>query len=84
MATPTVKLLAMSDEELMERALSGDAYSQKIAATAFALRLAQRVATDARATLTATRKIAWYTLLVAGATSLVAVATLVAAILSHH
>ena len=84
MATPARELIAMSDEELMERALSGDAYNQKVAATAFALRLVQHVATDARATLTATRKIAWYTLLVAGATFLVAVATFVAALRSHN
>lgn len=84
MATPARELLTMSDEDLMERALSGDAYNQKIGATAFALRLAQRVAADARATLTATRKIAWYTLLVAGATFLVAVATFVAALLSRN
>ena len=83
MVTPASELIAMSDKELMERALSGDAYNQKIAATAFALRLAQHVATDARATLTATRNIAFYTLLVAGSTFLVAVATFVATLLSH-
>jgi hypothetical protein len=86
MAKSPHELVGMSDEELMQYTLSGeaDSYVHRIGETALTLRYAQRTAeaaqqqaTDARAAVKATRDVAKYTLWVAIGTAVVALATFV-------